>query len=203
MTGIGKFNSDDHYIYYCGQESLRSGVALKVNKRVWNAVLGCKLKSNRIISVHFQSKPFNITVIQVYVPTTNAKAEVDQFCEDLQDLLELTPKKDVLFIIGDWNTKEGSQEIPWVTGKFGLGEQNAAGQRLTVLLRGCTGHSKHPFPITQETILHMDITRWPILKSDWLYSLKTKMEKLYTVSKNKTGTWLWVRSWTPYCKIQT
>ena len=127
MTGIGKFNSDDHYIYYCGQESLRSGVALKVNKRVWNAVLGCKLKSNRIISVHFQSKPFNITVIQVYVPTTNAKAEVDQFYEDLQDLLELTPKRDALFIIGNWRAKVGRQEIPGITGKFGLGIQNETG----------------------------------------------------------------------------
>ena len=92
--GIGKFNSDDHYIY-CGQESLRrSGVPLKVNKRIWNAVLGCNLKSNRMISVHFQGKPFSVTVIQVYALTTNAKeAAVDQFYEDLHNLLELTPKK--------------------------------------------------------------------------------------------------------------
>ena len=99
MTGIGKFNSDDHYIYYCGQESLRrSGVALKVNKRIWNAVLGCNLKSNRMISVHFQGKPFDVTVIQVCALTTNAKeAEVDQFYEDPQDLLELTPKQEMFF----------------------------------------------------------------------------------------------------------
>ena len=85
-----------------------------------------------MISVHFQGKPFNITIIQVYAPITNAEeAEVEQFYEDLQDLLELTPKKDVLFIIGNWNAKGGSQEIPGVTGKFGLGEQNEAGQRLT------------------------------------------------------------------------
>ena len=85
-----------------------------------------------MISVHFQGKPFNIIVIQVYVPTTNAKeAEVEQFYDDLQDLLELTSQKDVLFIIGDWNAKVGSQEIPGVTGKFGLGVQNEAGQRLT------------------------------------------------------------------------
>ena len=85
-----------------------------------------------MISIHFQGKPFNITVIQVYPPTSNAEeAEVEQFCEDLQDLLELTPKKDVLFIIGDWNAKVGSQEIPGVTGKFGFGVQNEAGQRLT------------------------------------------------------------------------
>ena len=101
-TGMGEFNSDDHYIYYCGQESLRrNGVALIVNKRVRNTVLGCNIKNNKMISVHFQGKPFNITVIQVYAPTSNAEeAEVQWFYEDLQDLLELTPKKDVLFIIG-------------------------------------------------------------------------------------------------------
>ena len=102
-TGMGEFNTDDHYFYYCGQVSLRrNGVAIIVNKRVWKAVLGCNLKNDRIISVHFQGKPFNITVVQVYAPTSNdEEAEVEQFYEDLQDLLELTPKKDVLFIIGD------------------------------------------------------------------------------------------------------
>ena len=121
-TGMGEFNTDDHYIYYCGQESLRrNGVAIMVNKRVRNAVLGCNLKNNIMISVHFQDKLFNITVIQVYSTTSNAEeAEVKLFYEDLQDLLELTPKKDVLFIIGDWNAKVGSQETPGVTGKFGL-----------------------------------------------------------------------------------
>ena len=120
--GVGEFNPNDHYIYYCGQESLRRNrVVLIVNKRVRNAVLGCNLKNDRMIAVHFQGKPFNITVIQVYAPTTNAEeVEVEWFYEDLQDILELTSKKDVLFIIGDWNTKIGSQEIPRVTGKFGL-----------------------------------------------------------------------------------
>ena len=99
--------------------------------RVQNAVLGCNLKNDRRISVHFQGKSFNITVTQVYAPTSNSEeAEVEQFNEDLQDLLELTPKKDVLFIRGDWNAKVGSQETPGVTGKFGLGVQNEAGQRL-------------------------------------------------------------------------
>ena len=131
-TGMGEFNSDDHYIYCCGQESLRRNtVAIIVNKRVQNAELGCNLKNNRMISVHFQGKPFNITVIQVYVLTSNAEeAEVERFYEDLQDLLELTPKKDVLFIRGDWNAKVGSREIHGITGKFGLGVQNEAGQRL-------------------------------------------------------------------------
>ena len=129
-TAMGEFNSDDHYIYYCGQESLRrNGVAIIINKRVQNAVLGCNLKNDRMISVRFQGKPFNITVIQVYAPTSNAEeAEVEQFYEDLQILLELTPKKNVLFIIGDWNAKVGSQEAPGVTGKFGLGMQNEAGK---------------------------------------------------------------------------
>ena len=130
-TGMGEFNSDDHYIYYCGQESLRrDGVAIMVNKRLQIAVLGCNLKNDRVISVRFQGKPFNITVIQVYAPHSNAEeTEVEWFYEDLQDLLELTPKKDVLFIIGDWKAKVGSQETPGVTGKFGLGMRNEAGQR--------------------------------------------------------------------------
>ena len=98
-----------------------------VNKRVQNAVLGCNLKNDRMICVRLQGKPFNITVIQVYAPTSNTEeTEVGRFYEDLQDLLELTPKKDVLFIIGDWNSKVGSQETPGVTGKFGLGIQNEA-----------------------------------------------------------------------------
>ena len=131
-TGMGEFNSDDHYIYYCGQESPRRyAVAIMINKRIRNAVLRCNLKNDTMISVHFQGKPFSITVIQVYAPTSNAEeAEVEWFYEDLQDLLELTPKKDVLFIIGDWNAKVGSQETPNLTGKFGLGIQNEAGQWL-------------------------------------------------------------------------
>ena len=131
-TGMDEFNSDDHYIYYCGQESLRrNGIAIIVNKRVQNAVLGCNLKNKRMNSVRFQGKPFNITVIEVYAPASNAEeAEAERFYEDLQDLLDFTPKKDVLFIIGDWNAKVGSQETPGVTGKFGLGVQNEAGQRL-------------------------------------------------------------------------
>ena len=129
---MGELNSDDHYIYYCGHESLRrNGVAIIVNKRLWNAVLGSNLKNDRMISVHFQGKPFNIMVIQVYATTSNAEeAEVEWFYKDLQDLLDLTPPKNVLFIIGDWKTKVGSQETPGVTGKFGLGVQNEARQRL-------------------------------------------------------------------------
>ena len=130
-TRMGEFNSDDHYIYYCRQESLRrNGVAIMVNKRVRNAILGFNLKNDRMISVRFQGKPFNITVIQVYAPTSNAEeTEVERFYEDLQDLLELTPKKDVIFIIGDWNAKVGTQKIPGVTSKFDLGIRNEAGQR--------------------------------------------------------------------------
>ena len=120
-----------------------------------------------------------------------------------QDLLELTPKKDVLFIIGDWNAKVGSQETPAVTGKFGLGMRNEAGQRLiefcqeNVLVIANTLFQQH------KKTPHMDITRWSTPKSDGLYSLQPKMEKLYTVNKNKTRSWLWLRSWTPYYQIQT
>ena len=158
-----------------------------------------------MISAHFQSKPFNITIIQVYASTTNAdEAEVEWFYEDLQDLLELTLKKDGPFHYRGlgcksrmsrdiWNNR---QIWPWST-KWSRAKANR------VLLTECTGHSKYPLPTTQETTLHMDITRWPILKSDWLYSLQPKMEKLYTVSKNKTGSWLCFRLWISYCKIQT
>ena len=131
-TEMGEFNSDDNYIYYCGQESLRrNGVAFTVNKRVQNAILGCNLKNDRMIFVCFQVKSFNIMVIQVYDLTSNTKeAEVEWFYEDLRDPLDLTPEKDVLFIIGEWNAKVGSQETPGVTGKFCLEIRNEAGQRL-------------------------------------------------------------------------
>ena len=121
-TGMGEFNSDDHYIYYCGQESLRrNGVAIMVNKRLRNAALGCNLKNDRMISVRFKGEPFNITVIQVYAPTSNAEeAEVERFYEDLQEFPELTAEKDVFFIIGDCNAKVGSQETPGVTANLAL-----------------------------------------------------------------------------------
>ena len=132
-TKMGEFNSDHHYIYYCGQESLRkNGVALIVSKRVQNSVLGSSFTNYRMISVCFQGKPFNITVIQVHALTSNVEeAEFEWFYEDLQDLLEITPKQNVLFITGDWNAKVRSQEIPRTTCKFGLGVQNEAGQKLT------------------------------------------------------------------------
>ena len=139
-----------------------------------------------MISVRFQGKPFNITVIQVYAPTSNAEAE--WFYEDLQDLPELKPKKDVLFIIGDWNAKVGSQETPAVTGNFDLGVQNEAEKRIiefcqeNALVIANTLFQQH------EKTLHMAITRWSTPKSDGLYSLQPKMKKLYTVSKNKTGS---------------
>ena len=121
-----------------------------------------------MICVHFQGKPFNITLIQVYAPTSNAEeTEVEQFYEYLQDLLELTPKKDVLFIIGNWNEKVGNQEIPGLTGKIGIGVQNEAGRRFTELCQENTlVIRKHPLPTTQEKTLHMDITKWSTLKSN-------------------------------------
>ena len=139
----------------------------EVNEIVQNAVLGFSLKNDRLISVHFQGKPFSITVIQVYAPTSNTEeADVEWFCEDLQDLLEPTPPKDVLFIIGDWNAKVGSQETPGVTGKFGLGMRKEARQRLiefcqeNALVIANTLFQQH------KRILHMDITRLSTLKSD-------------------------------------
>ena len=176
-----------------------------VNKRVRNAVLGCNLKNDRMISVRFQGKPFNITISHVYAPTSNAEeAEVERFYEDLQDLLELNPtkKKSPFHYRGleckcrkSRNTWSNRQIWPWNT-EWSRAKTNRD------LPRERTGHSKHLLPTTQEKILHMDITRWPTLKY-WLYSLQPKMEKLYTVSKNKIRSWLWLRSWTPYCQIQT
>ena len=187
-TGMGEFNSDDHYIYYCGQESLgRNGVAIMVNKRVLNAVLGCNLKSDRMISVHFQDKPFNIIVIQVYGPTSNTEeAEVERFYEDLQDLLELIPNKDVFLTIRDWNAKVGSQETPGITGKFGLGVRNEAGQRLiefcqeNILVMANSlfqQHKRRIYTWTSPDGQH---------RNQIDYILCSQMEKLCTVSKNKT-----------------
>ena len=143
--------------------------------------------------------PLNITVIQVYAPTsTTEEAEVEWLCEDLQDLLELTSKRDVLFGIRDWNAKVGSQVIPGITGKFGLGVQNEAGQRLTEFCQENTLVIANTlFNNTREDSTHGH-HQMVNTESDWLYSLQPKMEKLYTVSRNKTGSWLWLRSWTPY-----
>ena len=204
-SGIGEFNSDDHYICYCRQESLRrNGVAIMVNKRVRNAVLGCNLQNNRMISVHFQGKPFNITVIQVHAPTSNAEeAEVEWFYEDLQDLLELTPKKRCPFHYKGLECKSRKSRNTWSNRQ--IWPWNAEWSRVKtnrVLPRKCTGHIKHPLPTTREKTLHMDITRWSTPKSDWLYSLQQKMENLYIVSKNKTRNWLWLGSWTPHCQIK-
>ena len=165
-----------------------------VNKRVRNAVLGCNLKKDRMISVHFQGKPFNITVIQVYALTSNAEeAELERFYEDLQDLLELTPKKRCPFHYRGLECKSRTSRNTWSNRQvwpWNTEWSRAKANRL--LPRERTSHSKHPLPTTQEKTLHMDITRWSTLKSDWLHSFQPKMEKLYTVSKNKTGSWLWL-----------
>ena len=160
-TGMGEFNSDDHYIYYGRQEPLRRNeVALIVNKRVQNAILGCNLKNDRMISVHFQGKPFDITVIQVYAPTTNAEeAEVEWFYEDLQDLLELTPKNRCSFHHRGLECKSKKSRNTWNNRQIWPWSNR-------VLPRACTSHSKHSLPTTQEKTLHMDITRWLTLKSD-------------------------------------
>ena len=211
-TGMGEFNSDDHYIYYCGQESLRrNGVAIIVNKRVWNAVFGCNLKNDRLISVHFQGKPLNITVIQVYALTRNAEeAEFEWFYEDLQDLLELTPKKDVLFIIGDCNAKVGSQEIPGATGKLGLGVENEAGQMLIEFCQENTlviantffqQHKRRLYTWTSQDGQYWNQIDYILCSQRWRSSIQSAKKK--RKEKKKTGSWLWPRSWTPYCQIQT
>ena len=173
-----------------------------VNKRVQNAVLGCNLKNDRMISVRFQGKPFNITVIQVYAPTSNAEEpEVERFYEDLQDLLELTPKKRCPFHYRGLECKSRKSRNIWSNRQiwpWNMEWTRAKANR--ILPRERTGHSKQPLPTTQEKILHMDVTRWSTMKSDWLYSLQPKM-KLYTVNKNKTRSWLWLISWIPYCQI--
>ena len=159
-----------------------------------------------MISVHLQGKPFNNTVIQAYAPTSNAEeTEIEWFSEDLQDLLELTSKRKKrcpLHYRGLGCKSRKSRDIwnsrqiwPW-NAEWSRAKTNR------VLPRKCTGHSKHLFQ-QHKGRLHMDITRWSTPKSDWLYSLQPKMEKLYTVNKNKTRTWLWLRSWTPYYQIQT
>ena len=203
-TGMAEFNSDDRYIYYCGQESLRrNGVALTVNKRVWNAVLGCNLKNDRTISVRFQGKPFNIMVIQVYALTSNAE-EAEWFYEDLQDLLELTPKKDVLFIIGDWNAKVGSQQTPGVTSKFGFGVRNEAGQRLIEFCQQNAldiantlfqQHKRRLYTWTSPDSEHLNQIDYILCSQTWRSSIQS--------AKSKTRSWLWLRSWTPYYQIQT
>ena len=183
-TGMSEFNSDDHYIYYCEQESLRRNrVAIMVNKRVGNAVIGCNLKNDRTISVRFQGKPFNITVIQAYAPASNTKeAEVEWSYEDLQDLLELTPQKCVLFIIGDWNAKVGSQETPGITGKFGLGIWNEARQRLiefcqeNALVIANTLFEKHKrrlYTWTSEDGQHQNQTDYILCSQRWRSSIQS------------------------------
>ena len=156
-----------------------------------------------MFSGHFQGKLCDVTASQVYAPTTNAEgAEVEQFYEDLHDLRELTSKRCPFHHRGlecksrksrdNWNNEE---VWSWST-KRSEAKANRA------LLRECTGHSKHPLSAIQKMTLHLDITRWSILKSDWLYSLQRMVEKFYKASKNKTGSWLWLTSSTPYCKIQ-
>ena len=153
-----------------------------VKKRVRNAVLGCNLKNDKMISVRFQGKPFNITVIQGYAPTSNAEeAEVEWFYEDPRDLLELVPQKRCPFHYRGLECKSRKSRNTWSNRQIwpsNIEWSRAKANR--VLPRKFTGHSKHPLPTTQEKTLHMNITRWSTSKSDWLYSLQPKMEKLYT-----------------------
>ena len=188
-----------------GKNPLEETVAIIVNKWVQNAVLGCNLKNDRMISVRFQGKPFNITIIQVYALTSNAEeVEIEWFYEDLQDLLELTPPKKGPFHYRGLecksrksrNTSCNRQIWPW---RMEWSRPKAS----RVLPKNALVIANTLFQQHKRRLLPMDITRWSTPKSDWFYSLQPKMEKLYTVNKNKTRSWLWLRSWTTYYQIQT
>ena len=177
------------------------------NKRFRNAVLGCNLKNDRMISVRFQGKPVNITVIQVYAPTSNPEeAEAEWFYEDLQCLLEHQKKKKKCPFhyrglecksMKSRNTRSNRQIWPWNT-EWSRAKTNRVLRKENALVI-----ANILFQQQKKETLHMDITRWSLPNSDWLYSLQSKMEKLYRVSKSKTGNWLWLRSRTPYCQIHT
>ena len=158
-----------------------------------------------MISVHFQGKPFNMMVIQVYAPTSNAvEAEVEGFNEDLMRPSRTNTQERCPFHYRRLECKSRKSRSTWSNRQiWPWSTEWSRAKANRVLSRERTGHSKHCLPTTQEKTLHMDITRWSTPKSDWLYSLQPKMEKLYIVSKNKTRSWLWLRSWTPYCQIQT
>ena len=189
-TGMVEFNSDDYYIYYCGQESFRrNGVGLMVNKRVRNAVFGFNLINDRMISVGFQGKPFNITVIQVYAPTSNAEeTEVEHFYKDLQHFHELTPKCPFHHRGVECKSRKSrdtwSKRQVWPWTKWSMTKANR------VLSREHTGHSKHSLPAAQETTLHVDITRWSIPKSDWFYFCSQRWRNSIQSAKHKTQSWL-------------
>ena len=205
-TGMDKLNLDDHYVSYCGQQSLtRNGIDLIVNKRVQNAVLGCNLKNDRMTLVHYQGKPFNITVIQIYASTTNTKdADVEWFLQEWPTRPSRTNSKKICpFQHRGLDCKSRKSRDTWSNRQvWSYSAQWSKAKANRVLPKEHTGHSKHPLPTTQEMTLHMDIIRWSVSKSDWLYSLQLKMEKIYIDSKDKTRCYLPHRSWALYCKIQ-
>ena len=205
---MGEFNSDDHYIYYCGQEFLRrNGVAIVVNKRVWNAEFGGNLKNDTMISVCFQGKPFSITIIQVYALTTNAeKAEVEGFYEDLQDLLVPGPckkkkkKKPRPFHYRGLECKNRKSRNTWSNRQFGLGVQNEARQRL---IEFCQENAL----VIANTLFQQHKRRlytWtsPEIRLSIFFAAKHG-EALYSQPKQEWELTVWLRSWTPYCQIQT
>ena len=172
----------------------------------------CNLKNERMISVRLQGKPFNITIMQIYAPTSNTEeAEVERFYEDLQDLLELTPSKSCPFHYRELEYKSKKSRNTWSNRQIWSWKVEWSRAKTNrVLPKKCTGHSKHPLVTKQEKPPHMYINRWSTPKSDWLYSLQPKMEKLYTINNNnnnnnnnKTQELTVAKSWTPYCQIQT
>ena len=200
-TGMGEFNSDDHYIYYCGQESFRrNGQQKSLKCNTW--MQSQKWQNDLCLfpreAIQYHSNPSlgpdqkcwrNWSWMVLWRPTRPSRTNIQKRCPIHYRGMECKSGK-------SGKTWSNMQIWPWNT-EWRRVKANR------VLPRECTGHSKHPLPTTQEKTLHMDIIRRSTPKSDWLYSLQPKMEKLYTVSKNKTRNWLWLRSWTPYCQIQT
>ena len=193
---MDEFNSDDHYIYYCGQESLRRNrVALILKKKSLKCCTWVQSQKQQNDLNLFPSKPFRITVIQIYAPNTDAEeAEADQLYEDLQHFLELIPKKKVPFHHRGLECKSRSQEIPKITGEFGLGVQNETGESLAEFFQETTLVTVKILSQQFKRMLHRDITQQSILKSSRLCFFQPKMEKLYAVSKKKTETELPLRA---------
>ena len=205
---MGEFNSDDHYIYYRGQESLRrNGITLIVNKKVWKAVIGYSLKNDRMISC-FQGKSFKIMVIQVYAPTSNAEeAEVEWFYEDLQDLSELTPQKRCPFHYRGLECKSRKSRNTWSNRQiWPWSKEWSRTKAKRVLPRERTGHSKHPLPTTQEKTLNMDMTcHHQMVNTEIrliIFFAAKDGEAPYS-QQTKTRSWLWLKSWTLDCQNQT
>ena len=187
-TRMGHFISDDHHIFYSGQENhKRNDVTIIINKTLSNSVLGDNPQNDRMISIRLQGNPINVTVIQAYAPTINAdETEIKDFYANLQQFTDAAPKKDAVFIMSDWNAKVGSKSLTGITGNFGLGVRNEAGDKLVEFSQNNSLFIANTFFQQPKRRLHMHIARRAIQKSNKLHTLQSKMEKLHSASKNKS-----------------